>query len=197
LAVYYGDLSGEASTVWTFLYIKRVSERLIEDEVVEGIECYQLTRNVVEPTEKFYQLPNDWQKKFGIDNLEGCFVGAKFNGNKISEFSNNTAPYVKQNKVVGNYGENFFVRDTANNVDWVSGTVVDVDVARKYMLVDIGNGETESIVFAAYTIIKTDAKDPKHKAEGIDVGDINPGDRIYYWGSLRRAYCSLIIENYE
>ena len=55
--------------------------------MVEGIECYQLTRNVVEPTEKFYQLPNDWQKKFGIDNLEGCFVGAKFNGNKISEFS--------------------------------------------------------------------------------------------------------------
>lgn len=197
LAVYYGDLSGEASTGWTFLYIKRVSERLIEDEVVEGIECYQLTRNVLEPTEKFYQLPNGWQKKFGLDNLEGCFMGAKFNGSKISEFSNTVAPYVKQNKISGNYGENFFVRDTANNVDWVSGTVVDVDVARKYMLVDVGNGKVESIVFAAYTIIKTDAKDPKHKAEGIDVADINPGDRIYYWGSLRRAYCSIIIENYE
>lgn len=197
LAVYYGDLSSSSATGWTFIYIKRVSERLVEDEIVEGIECYQLTRGKVEIDEKFYELPEDWQKKFGIDNLEGCFIGAKFSGDTVSSLSNLSAPYVKQNKIAGNYGENFFYRDTGNAWDWVSGTVIDVDVSRKYMLLDIGNGETESVVFAAYTIAKTDAKDSKHRAEGIDVNDINPGDRIFYWGSLRRAYCSLVIENYE
>lgn len=199
LAILYGGVSTDTTDGWNFLYIKRVGSRYDEeaDEVKEGVECYLLTRGKEEIDEKFYELPDDWQDRFGIDNLEACFVGVKFNGTEINQMSLQDGPYVKQNKVTGyNDKDSFFYRMSGKNTDWVSGTVVDIDVSRNYMLVDTGTDGIKSVMFAVYVIAKTDAKDSKHKAEGINPSEINPGDKIFYWGSLRRAYCCLVIDNY-
>lgn len=197
LAILYGG-NTDTTDGWNFLYIKGLTSIYDEeeDEVKEGVNCYLLTRGKEEIDEKFYELPDDWQQRFGIDDLEACFVGAKFNGNEISQLSVGEGPYVKNNKIISDKGDSFFTR-ISTSPDWVAGTVIDVDVSRNYMLVDTGDDGIKSVVFAVFVIAKTDAKDPKHKAEGISVSEINPGDKIFYWGSLRRAYCCLIIDNYE
>ena len=199
LAIMYGGASADSTDGWNFIYVRRLEERYDEkeDEVVFGVNCYLLTRGKEEIDEKFYKISEDWKEKFGINNLEGSFVGVKFNGDEIVSMSTSEGPYVENNKIVGNYGENFFYRMSGKNTDWVAGTVVDVDVSRNYLLVDTGDDGLKSVVFAVFVIAKTDAKDPKHEAEGISPSEINPGDKIFYWGSLRRAYNCLVIENYE
>jgi len=94
-------------------------------------------------------------------------------------------------------GENFFWRDAGINRDFIAGRVIDVDVSKAYMLVDTGKDGIQSVVFAEHVIAKTDVKDSKHKAEGINISEINPGDKIFYGGSLRRVYWGIILDNYE
>ena len=200
LAIMYGGAGGDATDGWNFIYIKRLEERYDEeeDEVVLGVNCYLLTRGKEEIDERFYKISEDWKEKFRINNLEGSFVGVKFNGNEIVNMSTiEGSPYVENNKIAGTHGENFFYRMSGKSTDWVAGTVIDVDVSRNYLLVDTGADGVKSVVFAVFAIAKTDAKDPKHDAEGISPAEINPGDKIFYWGSLRRAYNCLVIENYE
>ena len=196
----YGGAGGDATDGWNFIYIKRLEERYDEeeDEVVLGVNCYLLTRGKEEIDERFYKISEDWKEKFRINNLEGSFVGVKFNGDEIVNMSTiEGSPYVENNKIAGTHGENFFYRMSGKSTDWVAGTVIDVDVSRNYLLVDTGADGVKSVVFAVFVIAKTDAKDPKHDAEGISPAEINPGDKIFYWGSLRRAYCCLVIDNYE
>lgn len=198
---------GEQASTWAvddfvFIYIRGISQKMIDGELVEGIDCYQQTRSTSVLTEKFYELPENWQQKFGMDDLAGVFVGVQHEDGMITKLSTDVGPYVKDYKIINNtagYGGSPDCFYTWNgSTDWVSATVLDVDVSKKYIKMDCGKDGIKSAVFAAYTIAAIDTKDgKKYTAEPIEVEDINPGDRIYYWGSYSRAYNCLVIKNYE
>lgn len=197
-----GSASSQPIDEFLFIYIKGISKKMIDGEIVEGIDCYQQARNTSVLSQKFYMLPDNWQEKLGMDELAGVFVGAQFEDGYVTKFSNDVGPYVKDYKIVnGTAGYNgspdcFYTWN--GSTDWVSGTVKEIDTNRKFVKMDCGQDGIKTAVFAAYTISAIDAKDGgKYTAVPIEVEDINVGDRIYYWGSYARAYNCLVIKNYE
>ena len=192
-------MKGSAETFGTgygkYMYIKEVTERVVADEVVTGITCYLFTRNSLDIDERFYELPDDWKEKWSVTDLKGYFVAAFFDGTEIAGLDLVPGRYVKDWQVVPNSkGETtFFDRDIASQTDWVSGTVIDTDPSRNYMLLDCGTSGIKSVVNTACVIGRVDTKASKVKIEGITTDAINPGDRVFYMGSLRRAYYILVM----
>lgn len=195
LAVYQGGVSQSGDE--QFIYIKNVEPRYVNDEVVEGVSCYLFTRSKVELDDKFYELPYNWREKWGVteEDINNSFVPVWFNGSEISGIDLTPGHYVKDFKVTPDSSgkTQFFNRESSRNVDWVAGTVIDVDVTRNYMLLDCGDAGIRSVYIVAYVAGRVKDGDPKHKVEGVTAEAINAGDRIFYWGSLRRAYYILDI----
>jgi len=98
LAVLNGVTAPTTNT--TFVYIKNVTSRYDEeaDEILEGIDCYLLTRKKEELDEMFYKLPKDWKERFGVDNLEATFVGVTVDDGEITGIGVNR-PHVANNKI--------------------------------------------------------------------------------------------------
>lgn len=192
-------LNGETETTdegnGVFIYIKDVTERVVNDEIVTGVDCWLFTRGKVELDEKFYEIPDDWQESWGVTSLKNYFVEASISGGEIKNLGINPGHYVKNFEVVPNAsGEtSFFDRDSSKNNDWVAGTIIDTDPSRNYMLIDCGTGGIKSVVNAVFVMGRVEKGASKVKVEGITTEAVNPGDRVFYLGSLRRAYYILIL----
>lgn len=191
-------LNGEAETAsgdGVFIYIKDVTERVVDDEIVTGVDCWLFTRGKVELDERFYEIPENWQESWGVTSLKNCFVEAAISGTEITKLSFTPGRYVKDFKVAPNASgkTSFFDRETSRNNDWVAGTIIDTDPARNYMLVDCGEDGVKSVVNAVFVMGRVEKGASKVKVEGITTDAVNPGDKVFYLGSLRRAYYILIM----
>lgn len=195
LAIYKGS-AGNSGTE-QYIYIKDVTTKVVGDEVVTGVNCWLFTRNKQELDEKFYEIPDDWKTEWGVTDLKNMFVGAYFDGAEISGLKLEPGYYVKDFKIEPNeQGEElFFDRISSRNLDMVSGIVIDTDPSRDYMLINCGADGEKSVINTACVIGRVDTKATKLKVEGITTAEINPGDRVFYWGSLRRAYYVLVMSD--
>lgn len=61
------------------------------------------------------------------------------------------------------------------------------------MLVDCGEDGVKSVVNAVFVMGRVEKGASKVKVEGITTDAVNPGDKVFYLGSLRRAYYILIM----
>ena len=177
------------------------------DETKTVLDCYQLTRGSEEIAATQYDLPENWETKFGVtrEQLKGTFTGIELLKGEVAGFMIGSYPYIKNNKVADaatiagstDPDGRFFWTDGTGSLNYVAGKVLEVDTANKWVKVDTGDGVIRTAMFAVYTIAGTDAEDDKHYAEGITVEEINPGDMIYWYGSYYRVYCALVISNYD
>ena len=192
-----------------YVYIRSVKDVYDPylDETKTVLDCYQLTRGTVEIAATQYDLPENWETKFGVtrEQLKGTFTGIELVKGEVTGFMIGSYPYIKNNKVADagtiagstDPDGRFFWTSSTGNLNYVAGKVLEVDTQSKWVKVDTGDGVTRVAMFAVYTIAGTDAEDDKHYAEGITVEEINPGDMIYWYGSFYRVYCALVISNYD
>ncbi len=209
VAVRYGNTiaASNRDNYW-YVYIRGVKNVYdpVEQETEEVLDCYQLTRGVTEIAAKTYDLPNNWQSTFGLtaNDLKGTFTGITLIDGEVTGFMNGTYPHIQANHVVNanslagsSHADGlFFWANSTGNLNYLAGKVVEVDTLNKFIKVDTGDGVIRTAMFAVYTIASTDYDDPKYEAEGITVEQINPGDFIYWYGSLYRAYCAMVIKNF-
>lgn len=202
-------VAAENRDSYWYVYIRGVKDvyDAINDETKTVIDCYQLTRGSEKIAAVQYDLPDGWETKFKLTraDLEGTFTGIELIKGEVTGFMIGTYPHVKNNKIANAdkiagstdpHGR-FFWANSGGSLNYLAGKVIEVDATNKYIKVDVGGGEIMTAMFAVYAIAGTDADDKTHYAEGIPVEKINPGDMIYWYGSYYRAYCALVIHNYD